>query len=69
MDNITRDHAIILVTIPISGMFIHPTCVLLLFLVTDDMENQMAVRLARDADPNGERTLGWTIITSHKPDG
>jgi vacuolar protein sorting-associated protein 1 len=26
---------------------------------TDDMENQQAVRLARLADPEGERTIGW----------
>ena len=25
---------------------------------TDDMENQQAVRLARLADPQGERTIG-----------
>ncbi|KAJ8519228.1 hypothetical protein ONZ45_g3813 [Pleurotus djamor] len=32
--------------------------------MTDDIENQMAVRLAREADPSGDRTIG--IIT--KPD-
>lgn len=31
---------------------------LLTVFVVDDMENQQAVRLARDADPDGERTIG-----------
>ena len=29
-----------------------------MILLTDDMENQQAVRLARDADADGERTIG-----------
>ncbi|EIN04120.1 hypothetical protein PUNSTDRAFT_138850 [Punctularia strigosozonata HHB-11173 SS5] len=47
-DVIKRDTTIVLVTIPAS----------------DDMENQQAVLLARQADPDGRRTVG--IIT--KPD-
>ncbi|KAF9220693.1 hypothetical protein BS17DRAFT_882330 [Gyrodon lividus] len=45
---ISRQNAIILTTIPMS----------------DDMQNQLSVRLAREADPEGERTIG--ILT--KPD-
>jgi hypothetical protein len=47
-DYIGRQETLILITIPMS----------------DDMENQQAVRLARDADPQGERTIG--VLT--KPD-
>lgn len=46
--NIAHDNTLILVTIPMS----------------DDMENQLAVRLAREADPTGDRTIG--VLT--KPD-
>jgi hypothetical protein len=28
------------------------------FYAADDMENQTAVRLSREADPDGERTIG-----------
>ncbi|EGO22889.1 hypothetical protein SERLADRAFT_471404 [Serpula lacrymans var. lacrymans S7.9] len=45
---ISRENTIILTTIPMS----------------DDMENQLAVKLAKEADPEGERTIG--ILT--KPD-
>ncbi|KAF8839203.1 hypothetical protein BDN67DRAFT_906031 [Paxillus ammoniavirescens] len=45
---ISRPNAIILTTIPMS----------------DDMQNQLSVRLAREADPDGERTIG--VLT--KPD-
>ncbi|KAF8637496.1 hypothetical protein AX17_002781 [Amanita inopinata Kibby_2008] len=46
--NISGDNTLILIAIPMS----------------DDMENQQAVRLAREADPSGERTIG--VLT--KPD-
>ncbi|KAG6830083.1 hypothetical protein H0H87_009296 [Tephrocybe sp. NHM501043] len=49
VDAISGSNTLILVTIPMS----------------DDMQNQAAVRLARDADPAGERTIG--VLT--KPDG
>ncbi|KIJ08543.1 hypothetical protein PAXINDRAFT_120297, partial [Paxillus involutus ATCC 200175] len=45
---ISRPNTIILTTIPMS----------------DDMQNQQSVRLAREADPDGERTIG--VLT--KPD-
>ncbi|KIK91551.1 hypothetical protein PAXRUDRAFT_830752 [Paxillus rubicundulus Ve08.2h10] len=45
---ISRSNTIILTTIPMS----------------DDMQNQQSVRLAREADPEGERTIG--VLT--KPD-
>ncbi|KIJ12486.1 hypothetical protein PAXINDRAFT_171167 [Paxillus involutus ATCC 200175] len=45
---ISRPNTIILTTIPMS----------------DDMQNQLSVRLAREADPDGERTIG--VLT--KPD-
>ncbi|KAF8839207.1 hypothetical protein BDN67DRAFT_970437 [Paxillus ammoniavirescens] len=45
---ISRPNTIILTTIPMS----------------DDMQNQQSVRLAREADPSGERTIG--VLT--KPD-
>ncbi|KAH7883417.1 P-loop containing nucleoside triphosphate hydrolase protein, partial [Phlebopus sp. FC_14] len=48
VEYIGRPNTIILTTIPMS----------------DDMENQLSVRLAREADPDGERTIG--VLT--KPD-
>ncbi|KAF9000114.1 P-loop containing nucleoside triphosphate hydrolase protein [Cyathus striatus] len=48
VSNIQEDDTLILITIPAS----------------DDMENQQAVRLAKEEDPHGERTVG--VIT--KPD-
>ncbi|KAF9000117.1 P-loop containing nucleoside triphosphate hydrolase protein [Cyathus striatus] len=50
VSNIQGENTLILITIPAS----------------DDMENQQAVRLAREADPQGERTIGTGVIT--KPD-
>ncbi|EIM85273.1 uncharacterized protein STEHIDRAFT_140001 [Stereum hirsutum FP-91666 SS1] len=53
VSNITNESTIILVTIP----------------VTDEMENQLAFRLAREADPEGKRTVvsvGAGVLT--KPD-
>ena len=58
-DYIARPNTLILVTIPMSGVSsrIHtkPSSDM---CFTDDMENQQAVRLARDADFDGERTIG-----------
>ena len=56
---IVRPNTLILVTIPMSGMSLRihtkpgsDVC------FTDDMENQQAVRLARDADFDREHTIG-----------
>ena len=58
-DYIARPNTLILVTIPMSGVSLRihtkpgsDMC------FTDDMENQQAVRLGRDADFDGERTIG-----------
>ncbi|KAG6914012.1 hypothetical protein DXG01_002930, partial [Tephrocybe rancida] len=56
VDAISGSNTLILVTIPMS---------VAITTSLDDMQNQAAVRLARDADPTGERTIG--VLT--KPDG
>ena len=63
-------NCIILVTVPMSGMFHFSSAVALIhaFLAVDDIDNQKALQMAERADPNGIRTIGaccdiesWTI--------
>lgn len=55
--------SLILLTIPMSGRYNgnpHSGCTHVVLL--DDMENQAAVRLAKDVDPHGARTIGTSRI-------
>ena len=59
VDNIKEDNSLILVTIPMTGMSL-PQDVLFTAAdrVPDDLENQKALTLARQADIHGTRTIG-----------
>ena len=57
--NIEGDNTMILIAIPMSGMGVNLLCESLLSpTLSDDIENQQAVRLAKEADPAGKRTIG-----------
>lgn len=58
--HISGQNTLILVAIPMSGEYLsrYNLSALLNEAEPDDMENQQAVRLAKEADPSGERTIG-----------
>ena len=58
--HIGGQNTLILVTIPMSGQSMQSFPCFIYFNENepDDMENQQAVRLAKEADPFGERTIG-----------
>lgn len=39
--------------------------IMLLIAITDDIDNQKALALAREADPAGKRTIGITSLFVH----
>jgi hypothetical protein len=61
-DYIGRPRTLTLVTIGVSLRIVHQTWLKCYDL--DDMENRQAMRLAHDADPVGERTIGKFILPS-----
>ena len=61
---INRPSTIILTTIPMSGNSYnlrYSAVSLTTIYCLDDMQNQQSVRLAREADPGGERTIGLLV--------
>jgi hypothetical protein len=57
---IKQEECLILVVISMKGNFIHDAA----NKCSDDIENQSAVRIAREWDPNGTRTIGSSITDS-----
>lgn len=55
---IDRPNTLILVAMPITGECVCTSIVILIEDSLDDVENQQAARLAREADPEGVRTIG-----------
>lgn len=54
-----RGNCLILVALPMTGARARITlCIKLLIPFIDDIENQRALRLARQEDPAGRRTIG-----------
>ena len=70
VSTIKVESTIILVTIPVTGMLLHPLnfYVSLLMFLADEMENQLASRLAREVDPEGQRTIGMCAAASTSGD-
>lgn len=59
-----KGNSLILIALPMTGMYFYFFCCPPLngcFLLADDIDNQRAVALAREADPKGERTIGLSL--------
>ena len=59
---IKHENTLILIAIPMSGKNL--ACIYVMSLIplsSDDIENQQAVRLTKDADPTSARTIGQLI--------
>lgn len=55
-------NSVILLTIPMSGKLSSNICIFHgSMLLVDDIQNQKAVRLAKQVDPHGLRTIGMFI--------
>lgn len=60
-----KGNCLILVALPMTGTFVTGPSHTQTYMLhsTDDIENQKALRLARQVDPDGKRTIGILLIS------
>lgn len=64
--NHIKGNSLILVALPMTGtVFGSRVISMLLIAIIDDIDNQKALALAREADPAGKRTIGITSLFFH----